>query len=79
MSFIIQGIFIFIGVSEKEGESMFKQYPDIVSIADVQQMLGIGKNKSYELVNQGLIKSIRVGKIHKIPKSNVIKYLQSQT
>lgn len=56
---------------------MFKDYPDVVSITDLQKMLNIGKNTAYDLLKKQKIQSIRIGRIHKIPKKNVIKYLQS--
>lgn len=56
---------------------MFDNYPDVVTVDDLTKMLGIGRNTAYRLVNEGEIRSIRVGKIHKIPKRNVIEYLQA--
>ena len=55
---------------------MFKKYPDVVSVIDLQKMLNIGKNTAYKLVKNGKIQSIRIGKVHKIPKLNVIKYMK---
>jgi len=57
---------------------MFKNYPDVVSVSDLQKMLNIGKNNAYLLVKNNVIPSIRIGRVHKIPKKNVIKYLQSK-
>jgi excisionase family DNA binding protein len=57
---------------------MFQQYPDVVNVAQLQRMLGIGKNTAYKLLKENKISSIRIGKVHKIPKKNIIKYLQSQ-
>ena len=48
-----------------------------MGITDLCKMLGIGRNSAYELVNNGTIKSIRVGKKHRIPKVNVIIYLNN--
>lgn len=56
---------------------MFEKYKDVVNIIELCEMLDIGRNKAYELVNTGLIKSIRIGKIHKIPKQSVINYINS--
>ena len=58
-------------------ENTFTEYPPIVGITDLCKMLGIGRNSAYELVNNGTIKSIRVGKKHRIPKVNVIIYLNN--
>jgi len=56
---------------------MFKNFPDVVNVADLQKMLGIGRNSAYNLLKENKISSIRIGRTHKIPKKNVVKYLQS--
>jgi excisionase family DNA binding protein len=56
---------------------MFKQYPDVVSVTQLQKMLGVGRNTAYGLLKENKIQSIRIGRVHKIPKRNIIKYLQS--
>lgn len=56
---------------------MFENYPDIVNINELTEMLHIGRNKAYELVNDKKIKSIRIGKTHKIPKCYIIEYIQN--
>jgi excisionase family DNA binding protein len=57
---------------------MFKNYPDVVSVSQLQTMLGIGRNTAYKLLSEKKISSIRIGNIHKIPKANVIKYLKAK-
>ena len=57
---------------------MFQNYPDVVNVAQLQKMLGIGRNTAYELLKNNMIKSIRIGRVHKIPKANIIKYLHSK-
>lgn len=54
---------------------MFSGYPDVVNIEQLQEMLDIGRNKAYELVNNGNIKSIRIGKVYKIPKIYIVDYI----
>lgn len=56
-------------------ENAFKEYPDILSIPQLRDMLQIGKNTAYELLSTNEIKSIRIGRIYKIPKQNVIDYI----
>lgn len=56
-------------------QDLFKNYPDVVTIKDVQEMLRIGRNAVYNLLRSGNIKSIRSGKKYLIPKLSVIKYL----
>ena len=57
--------------------NMFKDYPDVVSIDELTTMLHIGRNTAYKLINNKEIRSIRIGRQHKIPKCYVIEYLQS--
>ena len=57
---------------------MFKDYPDIVATKQLMLMLDIGKNTAYSLLKEKKIQSIRIGRVHKIPKANVIKYLHSK-
>ena len=57
-------------------QEMFANYPDVVDVSELQTMLGnIGKQKAYELVREGTIKAIKVGKLYRIPKINVIAFL----
>ena len=56
---------------------MFKGYRDVVSVAEMMSMLNIGKNSAYTLIKNNVIPSIRIGRIHRIPKSNIVRYLKS--
>lgn len=55
----------------------FNNYPDIVTPEDIQKMLRLGRNSVYNLLKQGKIKSLRVGKKYLIPKTSVINFLQT--
>lgn len=55
--------------------AMFKDYPDIVSVADLQKMLGIKRTKAYELLKNQEIKATKIGSNYKIPKFNIISYI----
>ncbi len=54
---------------------IFKDYPDVVTIDQLQKMLNIGRNSAYELLRNNIIKSVKVGKRYIIPKVYVIAYL----
>ena len=45
---------------------MFKEFPDCVDSVQLAQMLGIKRTKTYELLKDGTIKSIKIGKDYKI-------------
>lgn len=55
---------------------MFEEYPDVVTVDDLCLMLQIGRNSAYKLIKDKKIKSIQIGKIHRIPKVYIIEYLQ---
>lgn len=55
--------------------TIFADYPDVVSISQMKEMLGIGKSVAYRLVQTNKIKSFRIGRIYKIPKKNIIDYI----
>ncbi|WP_405358268.1 helix-turn-helix domain-containing protein [Ruminococcus sp.] len=56
-------------------KTMFDSYPDVVSVEEIQQMLRIGKNAVYQLLKEGEIKSIKVGKRYVVPKKYIIDFL----
>ena len=56
-------------------KTIFTAYPDVVTIYQLKDMLGIGITLAYRLVKQNTIKSIKIGREYKIPKANVISYL----
>ena len=57
---------------------MFENYPDIVSVEQLMEMLQIGQVLAYKLVKSGEIKARKVGREYKIPKVNVIEYLNRE-
>ena len=54
---------------------MFNSYPDILSVKQLCEILCIGKNTAYRLLQSGEIRSIKIGKVYKIPKKEIYKYL----
>ena len=57
---------------------MFKNYPDVVSVAQLQEMLGIGRNSAYKLLSEQNIKAKKIGRVYFIPKINIIKFLENK-
>ncbi len=54
---------------------MFTDFPDIVSVLQLQQMLSISRQLAYELIGNGSIKAVKVGNSYRIPKVSVISYM----
>ena len=57
---------------------MFPDYPDIVTVAQLQKMLGISRHLAYDLIREGELPGVKVGNAFKIPKVNVIQYVLSE-
>ena len=58
---------------------MLSQYPDIMSAWDVSEVLCIGKNRVYELLERGALKGFRIGRVWKIPKDALQDYILTQS
>ena len=55
---------------------MFTDYPDVVNVEQLCEMLGGPSSKSvYRLLKEGAIQSYWIGKRYRIPKVSVIEYL----
>ena len=55
---------------------MFNSYPDILSVKQLCEILGIGKNTAYRLLQGGEIKSIKLGRYIRYRRK---KYLNIST
>lgn len=54
---------------------MLEQYESVLTVADLQEILGIGRNTVYALLSSGAIPSLRIGKKWRVPKDAVLHYL----
>ena len=55
----------------------FDQLPLVLSIRQVSQALGLGRDATYNLVRAGKIRSIRVGHQYRVPKAALMEYLSA--
>ena len=56
---------------------LFREYPDILTVPQVAQALGIGKKAVYDLVNKKILGALRVGRTIKIPKFTLEEYVKT--
>lgn len=56
---------------------MFNNYSDLLTLDDFCEILLIGRNQAYTLLNTGKIKALKIGRAWKIPKQSVIDYINS--
>ncbi|AIQ13854.1 hypothetical protein PDUR_19530 [Paenibacillus durus] len=57
---------------------MFQSYPDVVNVTQMCDMLGgISTKTAYKLLQANRIQHFKIGRAYKIPKVQIIAYLQS--
>ena len=56
---------------------MLENYKDVLVIDDIMEILHIGRNKAYELIHTGTIKSLKIGKNIRVPKTCMMDFLAS--
>ena len=54
---------------------MFAEYPDVMTIEDLQRALGVGRSTAYRLIRSNRIRCIRIGKSIRIPKQLLVDYV----
>ena len=59
-------------------ELMFPDYPDIVTVKQLQVMLGVSRHLAYKLINNGEIQAVKIRSALKIPKVSVINFVTEE-
>lgn len=49
----------------------------VIKVEDLARMLSIGRNTAYELVRSGKIRSVKIGRTYRIPRTAVEEYLNT--
>lgn len=62
-------------MSERLYLSVLKDEPEVLTVVEAVNILRIGKNKAYNLVNDGRLSSIKVGGKTIIPKMCLASFL----
>lgn len=58
-------------------ERYLSNYPDVLMPEEAMKVLGIGRNKIYELLQSGRLKSMKIGKQYRIPKKLMQDFIDS--
>lgn len=65
-------------LSDDYNEKSRKYDQDVLTIYEMMDMLAIGKNTAYKLLQEGKIKSFRIGNSYKILRESVKDFIYSQ-
>lgn len=57
---------------------MFKTFPDVLTVHEVQEALRIGRAGVYKLLASGELGCFKLGNTYKIPKDSLIAYMNQQ-
>lgn len=57
-------------------EEKERKFSDILTVKELMDYLAVGKNTAYELLKSKKIKSIKIGRVYKIPKTEVQEYIR---
>ncbi len=62
--------------NKQNTQEIFTNYPDVVDVNTLALMLGnIGTQSAYKLLHKGVIKAVKIGKLYRIPKINIITFI----
>ena len=54
---------------------LFKEYPDVMNVKQVSKLLDVSTKTVYKLIGDGSLSSLKVGREFRVPKVNVMRYL----
>ena len=52
---------------------------DLITVEELCELLFIGKNAAYRLLNTGEVKAFRIGRVWKIPREAVREYVSQKS
>lgn len=55
---------------------MLKEYPDVLGIDQMCEILGISTKTGYRILREGKICCLKVGRAYRIPKAHLFTYLR---
>lgn len=55
---------------------MLKDYPDVMDIGQMCEVLGISTKTGYKLLKDGEIAYLKIGRAYRIPKAHLLRYLK---
>ena len=61
---------------EKACKVMLKNYPDVLNIKQMCEILGISLKTGYTLIQENKIECLKVGRSYRIPKPFLLYYLK---
>ena len=61
----------------KNNQELFTNYPDILSVTQLMEILQIGRILAYKLIEDKKIKALKIGREYKIIKTSVLEFINN--
>lgn len=52
--------------------------PIVLTVEQMRKILQIGRNKAYNMINAGEIRTIKIGEHTRIPKSELVRFIKGE-
>lgn len=59
--------------------TIFNDPCEIITVDELCELLYIGKNAAYKILNSGELKAFRIGRTWKISKANLVEYINRKS
>jgi len=56
---------------------MFEQYPDLLTVAEVMEILRLGRRSVYQLIEDGTLAARKMAGKYRIPKRNLVQIISA--
>ena len=63
--------------NQSKSYELFSDYPDILSVQQLMELLQIGKVLAYKLIEFKKFKAVKIGREYKIIKSSVLNFINN--
>lgn len=63
--------------NKNESQELFTNYPDILSVQQLMELLQIGKVLAYRLIDTKKVKAIKIGREYKVLKNSIIEFINN--
>jgi len=64
---------------QQEHQVMLKEYPDVMTFDQMCSVLSISPVTGYKLLRTNKVIHIKIGRVYKIPKVHLLKYLKNES
>jgi excisionase family DNA binding protein len=65
--------------NQSKSYELFSDYPDILSVKQLMELLQIGKVLAYKLIESKKFKAVKIGREYKILKNSVIDFINERS